>query len=409
MISNHRLLRALPLRGLRADGGTKSGRFGGSTGLVDLEPAVGFEAVNAVPDEIWIHWDAHDFPDLVPMCFKNIVIGIKEELRLLLGHLPAMRVVVHEVLPHPVEANELNNRYIGKKIVREAFRRMAKPHKLRSAEVDLGYHLHGPLPSEDGRPPLFLIGHPPTSAGFATLSAMFVDRTVVTYDPRGLGRSVRRDGRVDQRPDVQVADLHALIQALDAGPVDMVASSFGAITALALVAAHPGDVRTLVAYEPPLRSVLPDAAAAGRARAAVRDLYEARGFGPAMTACVDLTTWQGEFTDDYFDPERKRRFVGVPTRDDGERDHPQLSDRSWPLGDHRLDVEALTAASTRVVIAVSEDSRDTMAGRAGLAVAELLGQDATILPNQPEEILGFWFDYQGDPLPFVAELRAVLA
>jgi hypothetical protein len=128
-----------------------------------------------------------------------------------------------------------------------------------------------------------------------------------------------------------------------------------------------------------------------------------------MTACVDLTTWQGEFTDDYFDPERKRRFVGVPTRDDGERDHPHLSDRSWPLGDHHLDVEALTAAPTSVVIAVSEDSRDTMAGRAGLAVATLLGQEATILPNQPEEILGFWFDYQGDPLPFVAELRAVLA
>jgi len=43
------------------------------------------------------------------------------------------------------------------------------------------------------------------------------------------------------------------------------------VTALALVAAYPGDVATLVAHEPPLIPVLPDAAAAERARAAVRD------------------------------------------------------------------------------------------------------------------------------------------
>lgn len=41
---------------------------------------------------------------------------------------------------------------------------------------------------------------------------------------------------------------------------------------------------TLVAHEPPLIPVLPDARAADRARAGVRDVYEAKGWGAGMAA-----------------------------------------------------------------------------------------------------------------------------
>jgi pimeloyl-ACP methyl ester carboxylesterase len=87
---------------------------------------------------------------------------------------------------------------------------------------------------------------------------------VVTYDPRGLNRSTRKDGRVDHAPGIQVADVHAVVEALGAGPGEMFASSGGAATALAPVAAFPDDVTTLVAHEPPLIPVLPDAARRGR-------------------------------------------------------------------------------------------------------------------------------------------------
>ena len=90
---------------------------------------------------------------------------------------------------------------------------------------------------------------------------------------------------------VQADDVHALIQALGAGPVEMFASSGGAVTALALVAAYPDDVITLVAHEPPLIPVLPDAAAAERARAAVRDAYEANGPNAGMAAFIAMTSW----------------------------------------------------------------------------------------------------------------------
>ena len=51
----------------------------------------------------------------------------------------------------------------------------------------------------------------------------------------------------------------------------MFASSGGAVTALALVAAYPDDVVTSVAHEPPLIPVLPDSRRPSARRAAVRE------------------------------------------------------------------------------------------------------------------------------------------
>src|SRR5690348_1680676 len=211
-----------------------------------------------------------------------------------------------------------------------------KTHKLETAEVDIVYDVRGPLPTTDGRPPLFMIGQPMDASGFGALASHFPDRTVVTYDPRGLGRSVRKDGRVDNVPTTQARDVHAVIEALGAGPVEMFASSGGAVTALALVTAYPNDVTTLVAHEPPLIGVLPDAEAAERARAAIRDAYEAKGSGAGMAAFIAMASWPGEFTDDYLArPAPEPAQFGMRTRDDGPREDPMLPDRSWGDSTHR--------------------------------------------------------------------------
>ncbi len=157
---------------------------------------------------------------------------------------------------------------------------MTTMHTLETSEASIAYDVHGPLPTADGAPPLLMIGQPMIAGGFGALVSHFPDRTAVTYDPRGLGRSIRRDGRVDHSPTVQASDVHAVIEAIGAGPVEMFASSGGAVTALALVAMYPDDVVTLVAHEPPLIPVVPDAEAAERARAGVRDAYEATGRAP---------------------------------------------------------------------------------------------------------------------------------
>jgi pimeloyl-ACP methyl ester carboxylesterase len=282
-------------------------------------------------------------------------------------------------------------------------------HILDTAGADIAYDVHGPLPTADGRPPLFMIGQPMDASGFGTLASYFPDRTVVTYDPRGLGRSTRKDGRVDHAPTVQSDDVHAVIEALGAGPVEMFASSGGAVTALALVAAYPSDVTSLVAHEPPLIPVLPDAEAAERARAAVRDAYEAKGRNAGMAAFIAMTSWQGEFTDDYFtQPEPDPAAFGMPADDDGSRDDPLLSDRSWAVSSYRPDAGALAAAPTRVVIAVGEESLGTFTGRTSPATAELLGQQATVFPSHHGGFLGGDFGYVGQPEAFARKLREVL-
>ncbi|MDQ3987640.1 MAG: alpha/beta hydrolase [Actinomycetota bacterium] len=286
---------------------------------------------------------------------------------------------------------------------------MTTTHMLDTPEVDLAYDVHGPLPTADGRAPLIMIGQPMDASGFGALAARFPDRTVVTYDPRGLGRSTRKDGQVDHAPAVQAADVHAVIEALGAGPVEMFASSGGAVTALALVAAYPQDVTTLVAHEPPLIRLLPDAEAAERATAGVRDAYEAKGWGAGMAAFIAMTSWHGEFTDDYFaQPTADPAGFGMPTEDDGSRDDPLLSDRSSAVVSFRPEVGALTAAPTRVVLAVGEESAATLTGRAAVATAELLGQQATVFPSHHGGFLGGEFGYVGQPEAFARKLREVL-
>jgi pimeloyl-ACP methyl ester carboxylesterase len=286
---------------------------------------------------------------------------------------------------------------------------MTTTHTLETAGAEIVYDVHGPLPTADGRAPLLMIAQPMDASGFASLASHFADRTVVTYDPRGLGRSTRTDGRIDNTPTVQAEDVHAIIEALGAGPVEMFASSGGAVTALALVAAHPGDVSTLVAHEPPLIPVLPDAAAAERAQAAIRDTYEARGSNAGMAAFIAMTSWQGEFTDEYFaQPAPDPAAFGMPAEDDGTRDDPLLSDRSWAVTSYRPDTDALAAAPTRVVIAVGEESEGTFTARTAVATAELLGQQPTVFPSHHGGFLGGEFGYGGQPEAFARRLRDVL-
>ena len=286
---------------------------------------------------------------------------------------------------------------------------MTTTHMLETVEAGIAYDVHGPLPTADGRSPLFMIAQPMDASGFAVLASLFPDRTVITYDPRGLGRSTRKDGRIDNAPMIQAGDVHAVIEALGAGPVEMFASSGGAVTALALVTAYPDDVTTLVAHEPPLIPVLPDAAAAERARAGFRDVYEAKGPGAGMAAFIAMTSWRGEFTDDYFaQPAPDPAQFGMRAEDDGSRDDPLLSDRSWAISSYRPDAAALAAAPTRIVIAVGEESLGTFTGRSAVATAELLGQQATVFPSHHGGFLGGEFGYAGQPEAFARKLRDVL-
>ncbi len=128
-----------------------------------------------------------------------------------------------------------------------------------------------------------------------------------------------------------------------------------------------------------------------------------------MAAFIAMTSWRGEFTDDYFaQPAADPAAFGMPTADDGTRDDPLLSDRSQAISSYRPDVEALASARTRVVIAVGEESEGRFTGRAAVATAALLGQQATVFPSHHGGFLGGEFGYAGQPEAFAHRLRNVL-
>ncbi|MEU1969711.1 alpha/beta hydrolase [Micromonospora sediminicola] len=284
-----------------------------------------------------------------------------------------------------------------------------RTHTLAVPGADLVYDVRGPLPPSGGRPVLLMIGQPMTAEGFEALAAHFTDRTVVTYDPRGLGRSTRTDGRSDNTPQQQAADLHRLVEALGAGPVEIFASSGGAVTGLELVTRYAGDVVTLVAHEPPINAVLPDAEAVEAVWAAVHATYEAAGAGPGMAAFIAMVSWQGEFTDEYLArPVPEAAMFGLPVDDDGSRDDPLLSDRSRAVTAYRPDADRLAAASTRVVVAVGEESAGTYTARTAEGVALLLGDEVVVFPSHHGGFLDGRFGQEGKPEEFALRLREVL-
>jgi hypothetical protein len=155
--------------------------------------------------------------------------------------------------------------------------------------------------------------------------------------------------------------------------------------------------------------VLGDAEAAERARAAVRDVYEAGGSGAGMAAFIAMTSWRGEFSAEYFaQPAPDPATFGMPAEDDGSRDSPLLSDRSWAISSYRPDVDALAEAPTRIVIAVGEESKGTFTGRTSEATADLLCQRATVFPSHHGGFLGPESGYAGQPAAFARRLRDVL-
>ena len=223
-------------------------------------------------------------------------------------------------------------------------------------------------------PVLLLIGSPMGAGGFGTLAGHFPDRTVVTYDPRGVERSTKADPASPSTPEEHADDLHRIIAELDAGPVDLFASSGGAVNALALVAKHPEQVRTLVAHEPPLASILPDREGAMAVTQAIHDTYQRSGFGAGMAQFIVAVSHKGPMTAEFAaQPAPDPAMFGMPAEDDGTRTDPLL-------GQNIISARTTSPTSTRCgrprpgsCWPPASESEGQMAHRGAEAVAERLG------------------------------------
>ena len=247
---------------------------------------------------------------------------------------------------------------------------------VRSVTVP-GARLHYEVRGSGG-PLLLVIGSPMASADFAPLAdALAGDHTVVTYDPRGIANSTIDDPEQDSTPELRADDVAAILEDLGAESADVFGSSGGAVTGLALVVRHPGRVRTLIAHEPPLLELLPDAAQQRANTQDIIDTYRTDGMGVA---------WFKFMVNAGFDmdavPEDKHGapVPPEPTGQDLREAAPLSCHELWGTTQYQPDIEALKASAARVVIGLGVDSGNLLTYRTSTALAELLGSAPAISP-----------------------------
>lgn len=284
--------------------------------------------------------------------------------------------------------------------------RTVTSHVVGTGDDAIAYDVHGDLAAATpDRPALFLFAAPMDSTGLALLAGQLDDRPVVTYDPRGAGRNPVATG--DITVEQHAADLHRVIAALGVGAVDAFGTSGGAVNLLALLAAHPGDVRVAVVHEPPLAAGLPDEEAVLAVVADMKCTYAEQGDGPAMAKFIPFVMLDGPVPDGYLDqPAPDPAMFGMSAVDDGTRTNPLMRNMPATLA-YRIDVEALRGLGDRLVIAAGVESGDTLPARGARVVAAAVGTTVTDFPSHHA---GFTDQpgYPGDPAGFAARLREIL-
>ncbi|MFC0628209.1 alpha/beta fold hydrolase [Kribbella deserti] len=246
-------------------------------------------------------------------------------------------------------------------------------------------------------PLVVLVGAPMDAKAFAPLADLLAtDHTVLTTDPRGINRSSVDDRDQDSTPEQRADDLSRLIAHLDSGPAVVFGSSGGAVTALALTQAHPEQVRTVIAHEPPLDELLDDREAL---RVQTEELCTTYLSGDVMGA------WELFMRQANIDlPEGALEYMFG-----GDRDPQAVADeRFWfehemrPSTWWRPDLDVLRASPVRIVVGVGEDSIGQHCDRTSTALASELGLTTTPFP-------GDHTGFAEDPAGFEPRLRPYLA
>jgi pimeloyl-ACP methyl ester carboxylesterase len=245
-------------------------------------------------------------------------------------------------------------------------------------------------------PVLMLVGHPMGAFGFAGISPLLAEEfTVVTYDPRGFGRSTIDDPSQDAEPDLLANDVRLVLEAVGGLPAYVFGSSGGAVTGLALVSHHPEHVATLIAHEPPVALLLPEAEQARKGIEEIYVIYRESGIGAAWERFSFFTGINMGPQDDHANLQpASAEEVAMSERFFG---HGLL-----PIALYPPDLAALRAAPSRLIVAEGMSSKGEFAHRTAEALARALGAPLVDFP-------GGHGGFASDPTEFAILLRRTLA
>jgi pimeloyl-ACP methyl ester carboxylesterase len=248
---------------------------------------------------------------------------------------------------------------------------------------------------------LMIPGGPMDAGGFKDIAERLADSyTVVTYDCRGNSRSPMQTSWDELTVGMFADDADRLLNALGPDQAYVLGSSGGATYGLDLVARYPGRVRTLVAHEPPVSELLPDAARYHALNERVGETYRSEGTFAAMQMFMNGVGFGSPGP-----PARGGQTPEASTAAARAGGNLGLfAGRLIPMiGNYQPDLAALRQSSTRIVVGVGDESTpEQMVYRTAHALAERLG-------SQPVQFPGGHNGFRDHPDGFAATLREVLA
>ncbi|MDP4509240.1 alpha/beta fold hydrolase [Nonomuraea turcica] len=235
-----------------------------------------------------------------------------------------------------------------------------------------------------GRGPLLLLipGGAGDAASFdGVADDLAAEYTVVTYDPRGMSRSPLDDPEAEQRVEEHADDAFRILELLSPGePAHVFAASSGAIISLHLLTAHPERVGRVVAHEPPVVEVLPDAAEHRALIARVRETFRTEGLMPAMAVFMAGLRKDGDTTEPPAEIKLPPQAAARAERTIANM--PYFVGRIVPsFMSYAPDLDRLAALSDRLVLACGEDSRGELPYRPAAFLAARFGVELVHFPG----------------------------
>lgn len=228
--------------------------------------------------------------------------------------------------------------------------------------------------------------------------------TVAIYDRRGFSRSYLSPAAIQNytlRLETDATDAKLLLDHLSPSkPVTVLGTSSGAIVALQLLQMYPQRLKTLIPHEPPMLTILPDAANLATKQKEVYTIYRAAGI-PAALYFFSL----------YYDGKAPDLSSSIPGFSVDPRETPYNSG-NWQywfereLLQYPLETFNLTAIGQwkdKLLLANGNETRtDDPQYRSNEVMAKALGLNVTLLAGQHT-------GYAGDTRKqFAADLLAAL-
>jgi pimeloyl-ACP methyl ester carboxylesterase len=232
-----------------------------------------------------------------------------------------------------------------------------------------------------GAPLLLIPGGASDATAYALVAPLLAgDYTVITYDPRGYGRSTRRDPQ-NYEVGQQGRDAVAVIAAAGFDAALVFGSSGGAIIGLEMARSQPRAVAELVAHEPPAIRVLPDAAEIQRGMAGVYLRAWTEGPESAFLHFLKLAELPVIEGRPITDAEIAQILQDVGAQEWLRSAESFVKYEMLPVSNYKPDVAMIKEHGVKVVLGVGERSLDKIYGRAAPLLAEQLGGPLVTFPG----------------------------